>query len=55
MLIGDPAYKFIHVEDFGYVSSYTPRTSFGDFQTMLSVSNLLGRNGICKAATAAGN
>lgn len=55
MLIGDPAYKFIHVEDFGYVSSYTPRTSFGDFQTMLSVSNLLGRNGICKAATVAGN
>jgi len=40
MLIGDPAYKFIHVEDFGYVTSYAPRTSFGDFQTMLSVSTL---------------
>ena len=40
MLIGDPAYKFIHVEDFGYVVSYAPRTSFGDFQTMLSVSSL---------------
>jgi len=39
MLIGDPAYKFIHVEDFGYVASYAPRTSFGDFQTMLSVSD----------------
>jgi len=38
MLIGDPAYKFIHVEDYGYVTSYAPRTSFGDFQTMLSVS-----------------
>jgi len=41
MLVGDPAYKFIHVEDFGYVVSYAPRTSFGDFQTMLSVSCLL--------------
>jgi len=38
MLVGDPAYKFIHVEDFGYVVSYNPRTSFGDFQTMLPVS-----------------
>ena len=38
MLVGDPAYKFIHVEDFGYVVSYDPRTSFGDFQTMLPVS-----------------
>jgi len=38
MLMGDPAYKFIHVEDFGYVVSYAPRTSFGDFQTMLPVS-----------------
>jgi len=38
MLVGDPAYKFIHVEDFGYVVSYLPRTSFGDFQTMLPVS-----------------
>ena len=41
MLVGDPAYKFIHVEDFGYVVSYAPRTSFGDFQTMLSVSSRL--------------
>jgi len=41
MLVGDPAYKFIHVEDFGYVVSYAPRTSFGDFQTMLSVSCVL--------------
>jgi len=41
MLVGDPAYKFIHVEDFGYVVSYAPRTSYGDFQTMLPVSNLL--------------
>ena len=40
MLMGDPAYKFIHVEDFGYVVSYAPRTSFGDFQTMLPVSVL---------------
>ena len=40
MLVGDPAYKFIHVEDFGYVVSYAPRTSFGDFQTMLPVSVL---------------
>jgi len=38
MLVGDPAYKFIHVEDFGYVVSYDPRTSFGDYQTMLPVS-----------------
>jgi len=37
MLHGDPAYKFIHVEDFGYVVSYSPRTSFGDFQTMLPI------------------
>ena len=44
MLVGDPAYKFIHVEDFGYVASYNPRTSFGDFQTMLSVSSLHPRS-----------
>jgi hypothetical protein len=37
MLHGDPLYKFIHVEDFGYVVSYSPRTSFGDFQSMLPV------------------
>jgi len=40
MLVGDPSYKFIHVEDFGYVVSYAPRTSFGDFQTMLPVGGL---------------
>ena len=40
MLVHDPAYKFIHVEDFGYVVSYAPRTSYGDFQTMLPVSVL---------------
>ena len=39
MLVGDPSYKFVHVEDFGYVVSYAPRTSFGDFQTMLPVSD----------------
>jgi hypothetical protein len=38
MLHGDPTYKFIHVEDFGYVVSYAPRTSFGDFQTMLPIA-----------------
>jgi len=38
MLMDDPSYKFIHVEDFGYVVSYAPRTSRGDFQTMLPVS-----------------
>jgi len=39
MLVGDPkSYRFIHVEDFGYVVSYAPRTSSGDFQTMLPVS-----------------
>ena len=43
MLVGDPAYKFIHVEDFGYVVSYAPRTSFGDFQTMLPVSVYFNR------------
>jgi hypothetical protein len=37
MLHGDDSYKFIHVEDFGYVVSYAPRTSFGDFQTMLPI------------------
>jgi len=41
MLVGDPSYKFIHVEDFGYVVSYEPRTSFGDYQTMLPVSDHL--------------
>jgi len=37
LLHGDPNYKFIIVEDFGYVVSYNPRTFQGDVQTMLSI------------------
>lgn len=43
MLVGDPkSYRFIHVEDFGYVVSYAPRTSSGDFQTMLPLKAGVG-------------
>ncbi len=38
MLHGSPTYKFVVVEEFGIVSSYNPRTVFGDIQTMVSVS-----------------
>ena len=29
-LRGSPQYKFIHVEEYGYVVSYSPRMSGGD-------------------------
>lgn len=38
LLHGDEDYRFVVVEDFGYVVSYNPRTIKGDVQTMLSVS-----------------
>ena len=41
MLHGSPDYKFVIVEDFGIVSSYAPRTVFGDVQTMVVVSTWL--------------
>ncbi|XP_012283890.1 CD109 antigen [Orussus abietinus] len=31
-LAGSPDYKFVHVEENGYVQSYRPRTSFGEHQ-----------------------
>jgi len=37
LLHGDPDYRFIIVEDFGYVVSYSPRTFQGDVQTMVSI------------------
>lgn len=40
LLHGDPDYRFIIVEDFGYVVSYNPRTFQGDVQTMLSVFSI---------------
>lgn len=41
LLHGDPDYRFIIVEDFGYVVSYNPRTFQGDVQTMLSIKGQL--------------
>ena len=40
MLHGSPYYKFVVVEEFGIVSSYNPRTVFGDVQTMVVVSEI---------------
>ena len=39
MLHGSPDYKFVVTEEFGIVSSYAPRTVFGDVQTMVLVSS----------------
>lgn len=36
-LHGGETYRFIHVEDFGYVSSYSPRVSAGDVQIMVEI------------------
>ena len=41
MLHGSQDYKFVVTEDFGIVSSYAPRTVFGDVQTMVVVSTML--------------
>ena len=38
MLHGSQDYKFVVTEEFGIVSSYAPRTVFGDVQTMVVVS-----------------
>ena len=45
MLHGSSDYKFVVVEEFGIVSSYNPRTVFGDIQTMVmaSIDVLLGK------------
>ena len=37
MLHGSQDYKFVVTEEFGIVSSYAPRTVFGDVQTMVVV------------------
>ena len=37
ILRGSDQYKFIHVEDYGYVVSYAPRTSSGDHHHLLFV------------------
>ena len=34
---GSDSYKFIHVEEYGYVTSYAPRVSSGDHQHLLFV------------------
>ena len=39
MLHGSQDYKFVVTEEFGIVSSYAPRTVFGDVQTMVVVSS----------------
>ena len=39
MLHGSQDYRFIAVEEFGIVSSYSPRTVAGDIQTMVNVSS----------------
>lgn len=38
MLHGGDNYRFVRVEEFGYVSSYNPRLLAGDIQTMVDVS-----------------
>ena len=40
MLHGHPSYKFILVDDNGYVSSYDPKTTSGDHMIMVLVSHL---------------
>ena len=35
--LGSIDYKFIHVEEYGYVTSYAPRLSSGDHQHLLFV------------------
>ena len=35
--LGSDDYKFIHVEEYGYVTSYAPRLSSGDHQHLLFV------------------
>ena len=37
VLKGSPDYKFIHVEDYGYVVSYAPRMSGGDHHHLVWV------------------
>ena len=37
MITGSDDYKFIHVEEYGYVTSYAPRVSSGDHQHLLFV------------------
>jgi hypothetical protein len=36
-LVGSEDYKFVHVEEGGYVVSYDPRTSSGDHQHLVVV------------------
>ena len=36
-LRGSPDYKFIHVEEYGYVVSYSPRLSSGDHHHLIWV------------------
>lgn len=37
-LANSPDYKFVHVDPFGLVSSYRPKTSFGEHQHLVFVS-----------------
>ena len=34
-------YRFVHVENMGIVSSYSPRTTRGDHQVMIFVSHVV--------------
>jgi hypothetical protein len=43
MLHGGDDYRFVRVEEFGYVSSYNPRLLGGDIQTMVDVSPIYHR------------
>ncbi len=38
MLHGNDAFRFVNVEDFGFVRSYSPRLTAGDVQIMVPVS-----------------
>ncbi len=40
-LHGSRDYVFVNVEESGYVSSYSPRTTAGDVQTMVYVSSVI--------------
>ena len=41
MLHGGDDFRFIYVEEYGWASSYRPRTSAGDIQTMVEASSIV--------------
>ena len=47
-LYGSEDHRFVNVEDYGVVSSYSPRLSSGDHQTMVYVKFFLFQSSINK-------